>query len=261
MNLNLQYRNNWVDICYYWKNKWPVYTANYKDSEHTFNIYTFIEALSSTMTNNHIVVTDAGSPSYALPQNLKCKQNQRVVFSASQADMGFAVPGSVGVAKANPDNHVIVVTGDGSFNSNLQELSVIKHHNLPVSIFVLDNNGYLSIKNTQKKFFNNRVYGVSPNTGIRLVDLNKTAQLFDLDYYVLSNKTNMELVLKDLINDSSPKIVKVPCEEDQEIIPTQMFKTINGEKVQPALDDMYPFLEQKEYEEEVRKVYENTSIR
>lgn len=261
MNSILKQRNSWADTCLYWKNKWPVFTNLYDDNDYALNIYTFIEALSSVMTNNHIVITDAGSPSYALPQNLKCKEDQRFIFSASQADMGFSVPGAVGVSKSNPKKHIIVVTGDGSFNSNLQELSVIKHHNLPISIFVLDNNGYLSIKNTQKKFFDNRVYGVSPQTGVRLVDLYKTASLFNLEFDTLSLKNNLNEKIHTLINNPLPKIIKVLCQDDQEIIPTQMFKQVNGNKIQPGLDDMYPFMDEKEYQEELYKIYENTSIR
>ena len=192
MSINTEKQNKWVALCKSWKEKWPVFTGDYKDNEFSTNIYSFIEYLSNSITNKHIVVTDAGSPSYALPQNLKCKLNQRFIFSASQADMGFSVPGSIGVAKANPDKQIIVVTGDGSFNSNLQELSVIKYHNLPISIFVLDNNGYLSIKNTQKKFFENRVFGVNPSTGIIFADLFMVAKLYELDYVVLNKKSNMQ---------------------------------------------------------------------
>ena len=108
MSINTEKQNKWVALCKSWKEKWPVFTGDYKDNEFSTNIYSFIEYLSNSITNKHIVVTDAGSPSYALPQNLKCKLNQRFIFSASQADMGFSVPGSIGVAKANPDKQIIV---------------------------------------------------------------------------------------------------------------------------------------------------------
>ena len=253
MNMKSEKNNDWASLCQEWKNKWPVFTNDYLDNEYSLNIYTFIEALSNVMTDSHIVVTDAGSPSYALPQNLKCKNNQRFIFSSAQADMGFSVPGSIGVAMANPDKQIIVVTGDGSFNSNLQELAVIKYYNLPITIFVLDNNGYLSIKNTQKKFFENRVYGVSKESGLYFADLYKTADLYGLKYFVLNKKSAIEADVSYCLKQPLPKLVKVVCQEDQEIIPTQMFKTIEGKKVQPGLDDMYPFLSTQEYELERNK--------
>jgi len=253
MNINTERQKNWATLCKTWKDKWPVYTNDYNDTDRAINIYTFIEVLNDVMNENHIVITDAGSPSYALPQNLKCKSNQRFIFSAAQADMGFSIPGSVGVAKANPNKHIIVVTGDGSFNSNLQELAVIKYHRLPISIFVLDNNGYLSIKNTQKKFFENRVYGVNPSTGIMFADLVKSAKLFNLDYYVLDRISDMQKIIMEILDSSKPKIVQVISQEEQDIIPTQMFKTVNGSRVQPGLDDMYPFIEEQDYIEERKK--------
>lgn len=253
MSMSTEKLNKWASICKEWKDKWPVFTNDYNDGVCGLNIYSFIEALNDAMTDKHIVVTDAGSPSYALPQNLKCKLNQRFIFSASQADMGFSVPGSIGAAKANPDKHIIVVTGDGSFNTNLQELSVIRNHNLPITIFVLDNNGYLSIKNTQKKFFENRVYGVSPSSGIVFADLFKVSRLYDMEFFLLHNKKSLVEDIKFCISNSLPRIVKVQCLEEQEIVPTQMFKEIDGKKVQPALDDMYPFISEKEYLKERKK--------
>lgn len=253
MSISTEKQNKWANICKEWKDKWPVFTDNYNDGDHGLNIYSFIEGLNSAMTDKHIVVTDAGSPSYALPQNLKCKSNQRFIFSASQADMGFSVPGSIGVSKANPNKHIIVVTGDGSFNTNLQELSVIKSHKLPITIFVLDNNGYLSIKNTQKKFFENRIYGVSPSSGIVFVDILKVSELYGLEFFFLHNKNSLIEDINFCISNSMPRIVKVRCLEEQEIVPTQMFKEINGKRIQPGLDDMYPFLTEKEYLRERKK--------
>lgn len=253
MSISTEKQNKWVSLCKSWKERWPVYSIENDNIEFSIDIYDFIESLNTVMTKDNIIVTDAGSPSYALPQNLKCKIDQKFIFSAAQADMGFSVPGSIGVAKANPDKHIIVVTGDGSFNSNLQELAVIKYHNLPISIFILDNNGYLSIKNTQRKFFDNRIYGVSPQTGILLADIYKTAKLYNLDYYLIDKKNTMQDMISDIIRSSEPKLVRVVCKENQEIIPTQMFKMIDGKKVQPGLDDMYPFLTDEEYLEEKRK--------
>jgi len=253
MSISTEKQNKWANICKEWKDKWPVFTDDYNDGVYGLNIYSFIEGLNSAMTDKHIVVTDAGSPSYALPQNLKCKSNQRFIFSASQADMGFSVPGSIGVAKANPNKHIIVVTGDGSFNTNLQELSVIKSHNLPITIFVLDNNGYLSIKNTQKKFFENRVYGVSPTSGIVFADLLKVSKLYGLEFFFLHNKKSLIDDINFCISNPLPRIVKVRCLEEQEIVPTQMFKEVNGKRIQPGLDDMYPFLTEKEYLRERKK--------
>ena len=99
-----------------------------------------------------MVVSDAGSAYYVTSQSLRISNEQRYVTSGAQADMGFTLPACIGVANASASKiDVVGITGDGSFQTNIQELQTIKHHNYPIKIFVLNNEGYLSIRTTQIK--------------------------------------------------------------------------------------------------------------
>ena len=232
----------WFDQCNRWKNKWSYQLKKMeidKKDNSPFPIYEIMELVSRSLTEDIVVVTDAGSPSYTCPVNLRNVHNGRFIFSQSQADMGFSIPASVGVALSSNKN-VLVIVGDGSFMSNVQELSTIKYFNLPIKILVLDNRGYMSIKNTQKNFFNNRVYGVDSTSGVNIPPIENMANAFDLQFY------NLHSILDnfdDIIRLSTPCVMQAVCHEVEEIIPMQSFKVVDGKTIQAPLDDMYPFLD------------------
>jgi acetolactate synthase-1/2/3 large subunit len=167
--------------------------------------------------------------------------------SASQADMGCALPASIGVALANPNKKILCITGDGSFNSNLQELAVIKYHNLPIKIFVLDNKGYLSIRNTQQKFFDGRVYGTSDSKGLWFPSIDKVAETYDMNWIALKD---LNCDLTEIVNTDTPTIVQVFCSFNQEVIPTQALKQQGDKQVQAPLEDMYPFMSEETFRKE-----------
>ncbi|NBW56532.1 thiamine pyrophosphate-binding protein [bacterium] len=244
---------SWVSGVKKLKEKWPVYNSSYYTKEGPINLYQLLEVFNDHMSSETIIVTDAGSPSYALPQNLKSKINQRFVFSSSQADMGCAVPAGIGVSHAAPDKNIVVITGDGSFNSNIQELANLHSAPTPIKVIVLNNDGYLSIKNTQKKFFENRVYGVDAKSGLWFPEISNIAKAYSLDYLLIDSNKKLQIDIEYILNKKTPMIVEVICQADQEILPTQMLKEVDGKKIQPALDDMYPFLSHEEIDE-ARKI-------
>lgn len=245
--------NKWLNITSRWKDKWKLYLDEYKDDTNGLNLYTFIEIMNENMTDKETVVSDAGSAIYVPSQNLKMKENQRFVLSGAQADMGFAVPASIGVYLADPLKNVLVFTGDGSFNTNVQELATIRLLNAPVKIFVWNNNGYLSIRNTQKKFYQGRVYGTDKNCGLWFPDLKKIAETYEFDFYYISKNSELSNLASEIINNDKPTIIEIICNPDQEIVPTLMLKKdkITGNSIQCGLHDMYPFLDDEILKEEM----------
>ena len=249
-------RQQWIDKCNHWKAKWPVMQKEYEadDSNTPLNLYAVLDAVNKHSGRDDIIMGDAGSISYAGPVALNRKYDQRFVFSPAQADMGWAVPASIGVALSSNDKNVIAITGDGSFMSNVQELSVIRHHCLNIKIIILNNKGYLSIKNTQEKYFENRVYGTSDKTGLEFPDFLKLADSFSIPYYLIKNKGDYENGvfygldrLEQIFAIEGPVIVNCICLENQEILPSQALK--NGK--QAGLHDMAPFLSDEELKEEM----------
>jgi acetolactate synthase-1/2/3 large subunit len=244
----------WINQCNEWKNKWPTYLPEHSDDTDGLNIYEVLETINENLTDNHIVMADAGSPSYACPTNLKAAAPGQFIFNPSQADMGWAVPASVGVALNAPNKITVVVVGDGSFYSNVQELAVIAHHKLPVKLIVLNNNGYLSIKNTQTKYFDGRVYGVDNTSGLFFADLQKIADTFNFSYLKIPNRSALKSNANTIMNTTYHQIIEVMCKENQEILPAQAFKTLpDGTKIQAPLHDMLPFLSDDELAAELKK--------
>lgn len=240
-------RQEWINKCIDWKNRWPTIEQEWLPNENDkiLNLYAVLNAVNIHSFSNHIIMGDAGSISYAGPVALKAKLGQRFIFSPAQADMGWAVPAAIGVSLASR-KPIIAITGDGSFMSNLQELAVVRQHNLDIKFIILNNNGYLSIKNTQQKYFQGRVHGTSSETGLWFPNFAKVAQSFDLQYHNVCTKKDLDN-LGDLFDEVGPAIIDCNCASDQEILPAQALK--NGR--QAGLHDMTPFLSDEELAREM----------
>lgn len=239
-------RQEWVSKCQHWKAKWPVMQPEYLDDTHGLNIYAVLEAIHTYSPNDAVIVCDAGTAFYVVPQAYRFKKEQRLVMSQSQGDMGWALPAAIGAAKAGAKN-VVVVVGDGSFMSNVQELAVVREHNLPVKIIILNNRGYLSIKNTQSKFFEGRVHGVDSRTGVWFPNFIDVAETFGCTGLQINNAKEMAQDFPVLFNAQHPIIADVKCMENQLILPSQSFK--DGK--QAPLHDMAPFLSDEEMQLEM----------
>lgn len=240
-------RNDWLSKCESWKHKWPVmqddYKANLTDSE--VNLYAVLDAINEYSSADDILMGDAGSISYAGPVALNAKEGQRFIFSPAQADMGWALPASIGVSIAS-DQPVIAIIGDGSFMSNIQELAVVKQHNLNIKFVILNNDGYLSIKNTQSRFYQGRVYGTSSETGLWFPDFKDIASAFGLQYFQVRNSEDLK-TMGALLSTEGPMLIDCICLKDQQILPAQTFR--DGK--QAGLHDMAPFLSKEELESEM----------
>lgn len=238
-------RQEWIDKCRHWKRKWPVMQPEYLDDSHGLNIYAVLEAIHEHSPNDAVIMSDAGSAFYMVPQAYRFKKGQRLVMSQSQGDMGWALPAAIGVAKAGAKS-VICIVGDGSFMSNVQELAVIREHNLPIKIIILNNRGYLSIKNTQEKFYGN-VHGVNSETGLWFPDFLEIAETFRISATKTWSIPTMHKHFRSVFTMTAPHIVDVVCAESQQILPSQSFK--DGK--QAPLHDMYPFLSDEELADEM----------
>ncbi len=237
---------DWPNKCIHWKNKWPVYQEGY-DTD-TVNMYEFTKALSELASEDSIVVSDAGSSYYVTSQSFTLNnKKQRYITSGAQADMGFTLPAAIGACIA-ANKPVIGITGDGSFQLNIQELQTIKHYNLPVKLIVWNNNGYLSIRATQNKFFDGRRIGTDPESGVSFPEVGKIASAYELPYVKINNVAELREKLADVIAASGPVICEVMCPENQEIIPAvSAVKNDDGSMTSKPIEDMYPFLERDEF--------------
>ena len=245
--LSHPYHNIWLDKVNNWKDKWPVIKdVGIDDNEEKINLYSVLETLNNHTDSKHILMGDAGSISYAGPVFLRAQKDQRFIFNPAQADMGWALPGSIGVSLIS-NQPVVSIIGDGSFMSNIQELAVVKQFNLDIKFVILNNDGYLSIMNTQNKFFEGRVYGTSKGKGLWFPDFGDVAKSYGIKYHKIESSKNINEI-QCLLEVEGPLIIDCICVKEQQILPSQSFK--NGK--QAPLHDLVPFLPEEEIEKEIQ---------
>ena len=242
--------DNWLDICRTWKAKYPVILSEYDNDESGINYYKFIDILNHRMSNEMPVVSDAGSAFYVVAQAINLKKGQRHITTGGTATMGFTLPAAIGVAIANNSKPVLAITGEGSFMQNLQELEVLKYHSLNIKLFVMDNGGYFSIHQTQKKFFNGNYVGESEQSGLSFTDIEKLACAFGVAYYKLETIQQCEEKLEEILNRKGPVLIEVRVTENMEVIPTNAsLMREDGIMISKPLEDMYPFFDRNEFKE------------
>jgi acetolactate synthase-1/2/3 large subunit len=246
----------------HWKtNAWPGWTSRCREWKEQFqsrnekhdlgddcaplNAYEFVFALSAKLPRNCTIVTDAGQPFYFLPQALQHRDGQRYIVPGSFAEMGYALPASIGIATAHPDDDhtTIAVIGDGSLQTNIQELQTIRHHGFNIKIFVIDNGGYASIRSTQNRFFNGHLVGSSEDSGVSLPELSRIAEAYGLTHIRCPDRRALAAAIDDTLATAGPAICSVRCMQDQEVLPAVPSMRLPDGKIKSRpLHEMAPLL-------------------
>lgn len=238
--------NKWLETANRWKKEFTVFLPQYEDDSEGINYYKFIELLNKNMGKDMPVVSDAGSAFYVTSQAINLKEGQRYVPSGALATMGYTLPAVIGIAVANTEHPVVGVTGDGSLQQNIQELMVMKAHNLPVKLFVMNNDGYLSIRTSQRKFFKDNFIAEGPQSGVFFPKTDAIANAYGLKYYLLDTICKAKELLPVIFADNEPCVVEVKTIPFQEIIPsTSSAVKPDGTMVSKPMEDMYPFMDRK----------------
>lgn len=241
--------SGWAEICYSWKEKYPVCLQEYYDSKDGINMYLFVEELSKVLKDDSVMIGDAGSAVYVPAQGIKTKfRSQRYITSGGQAEMGFSLPAAIGVSAARCAGEVLAITGDGSLQMNIQELQTLKYYQFPVKLFVWNNDGYLSIRATQRKFFDGRFIGTDSTSGVSFPDLEKISDAYGLRYVRISDISKIHEQLLEVLSYQEPVVCEVMCIRDQPVIPTVSSRqNTQGQMVSMPIEDMAPFLDREEF--------------
>lgn len=236
---------SWIKQCNVWKQKYPVVLPSYK-KEKPVNSYYFIDKLSKIAKSSDLTLVDTGGCFHVAAQTWKVKKGQRFLTTGGISSMGYWVAG-IGACLANKSKRTIVITGDGSLQMNIQEFATIKRNNLPIKVFILNNNGYSLIRLTQKNFMDGRLLGVSPDTGLFLPDSLKIAKAYGIKGVRIKNITNIDRKIKQVLDYPGPVICDVLTPEWQLLIPrTASDKKPDGTLVAKPYEDMFPFLPPEE---------------
>jgi acetolactate synthase-1/2/3 large subunit len=162
--------------------------------------------------------------------------------------MGYAIPMAIAVATANPGREVIAVDGDGGFMFNIQELQTIRRLQLPIKFFVLNNDGYSSIRASQRAYFGEATIGADRNSGLTIPDLAKVGTAFGLGTAVIKDQSNLRADLRRVLQMTGPVVCDVNVLPDEVRAPRlQSYQKPDGSFVSKPLEDLFPFLPREEF--------------
>lgn len=251
-NSDIGDKSHWMDKCIGWKYKYPLVTQEMKDQTKPISIYNLFDKLSDTLDKTSNIVVDAGSTYYTISQAFKLKQGQNVLVPSALGTMGFSLPLAIGAYYANPESTIVAVTGDGSLQMNIQELQTVYHNKIPIKLFVINNGGYASIRNTQNLYFNGRKCGSDEDSGVSCPDLEKIANAYNIQYVYIRNNTDFVSVFKQIFVTKLPIICEVFTDPEQKTIPNVESRVLSdGSMVSNPLEDMSPLLSREDFYNEM----------
>lgn len=227
------------------------YKTRMKDK---LNVYDFTYNLTKNLKGEEIIIAGNGSACVSLYQVGIVKGNQRIIYNSGDASMGYDLPAAIGACIANgrDNKEIICLTGDGSIMMNLQELQTIKHYKLPIKIFIINNSGYVSIRQTQNNFFDGHLTGSSNNTGVSMPNFCKIAESFGIRSIIIKTIDNLRKNINEILTIKEPLICEVMVEDNYKFTPKVSSKKLeDGSIISTSIEDMYPFLSEIEYKKNV----------
>lgn len=225
-----------------------VQSSYYGNGEGPVNPYVFMEKLFDGLKEDERIICGNGSACVVTFQAGRIKQGQRMFTNSGCAAMGYGLPAALGVAVSDNSRRTVCIDGDGSVMMNLQELATIAHNRLDIKLFILNNNGYHSIRQTQTNLFQPPFIGIDQDSGIGFPDFGKLADAFGLQYFCVHNEEDCDEALWDALNCEGPCICEAILDPKQNFAPKSSSKVMpDGKIVSPSMDDMAPFLEREEF--------------
>ncbi len=238
----------WIDRCRLWKDNYPVVTKKQQENNGEVNVYNFVDKLSRASGKDSVIVVSNGSASVVGSQTVHIDKNQRFIMNCAFSSMGYGLPAAVGACIANHKSEVLCIEGDGSVQMNIQELQTVVTYKLPVKVFVINNDGYHQIRQTQNNLFKNKLVGVGPDScDLGFPDFSKLAWAYDIPYFKI--ETNRDTVdgIRKVMNHKGYCICEVVCTKNQLFEPKLSAKRLeDGTIISPPLEDMSPFLPREE---------------
>jgi len=211
--------NTWVNQCLKMKSDKRMFDIGSIDLSSKFiDLYHFMSRLDVMTNQTDTLITDAGSNYYVGGQIYRFEKGQREITSGAYAAMGLSIPLAVGAAVAKPRSQIVAVTGDGSLELNIQELKTISYYGLNIKLFVINNGGYVSMRNWQDNFFDGRRIGSDDETGAEMLNLEMVAKTYELEYCLIESPNDIDRCLEEIFKKSTPMFIEVMCDPSQKIV-------------------------------------------
>lgn len=234
--------------------KLPTLVDDNPPAEGYTSSYIFADELFKCLGDGDVVVTGNGTAYTSTFQAMHVAKGTRVFANQGCAAMGYDLPAAIGaiVSKQALTNGMkagktVLVTGDGSFQMNIQELQTLITYKLPLKIFVLENEGYLAIKTTQKSFFKGEFTGSNPASGVICPDLEKIAGAYGIPYVsVRDNGEGLKKAIAKTLDSDGPMICEVHMHPEQTLFPksASFMDPKTGKMSSAPLEKMAPFMDE-----------------
>lgn len=241
--------NGWQETCREWKKNYPVVLERHKEATGLTNPYAFIHALSSRLPEGYTTVVGNGSACVVGSHGYVIKKDQRFIINSGCASMGYDLPAAIGVCMALSKQEIVCISGDGSIQMNLQELQTILTNRLPIKIFVINNDGYHSIRQTQTNLFGHHTkVGVGPESGdLTFPSLERLAWAYGYPYRACRSNAELAETLDAAFAESGAFLAEIFVDPTQLFEPKSATKRLeDGSLFSPPLEDLAPFLDRDE---------------
>lgn len=242
----------WLATCNRWKKEYPaVLPRQWEENGKTANVYAFIRYLSSRLPENSLTAVSNGACCVVGNQAYVIQKGSRMANNSAVASMGYGLPAAIGTCIGGGRRTTICLEGDGSIMMNLQELQTVLTNRLPIKIFLINNNGYHSIRITQNNLFKDHCkIGIGPESGdLSFPEFRKIAEAFGYPYYSASSNAEMKKVVNEVLALDGPVFCEIFTDTTQVWEPKSSTKRLpDGTLVSPPLEDLAPFLPREELE-------------
>jgi acetolactate synthase-1/2/3 large subunit len=242
-------RGVWLERCREWKRKYPVVLSEHRVPEGRVSIYHLAEILANEADSGDLIVSgSSGSGIEIFLHAWKVKQGQRVLLTSALGAMGFGIPASIGACLAGGRARTVCVDGDGGIHLNIQELATIAHLQLPVKLFVLNNDGFASIRASQAHWFQGRLTAADATSGLTLPDTCRIAEAYGLAHDRIGSQQDLRAGIRRVLDRPGPVVCDVLVLPDEPRIPrVASMQRPDGSMVSRPLEDLFPFLSREEF--------------
>lgn len=245
----------WLDTCQRWKKNYPVVQKRQWEEQTGYvNVYAFVQYLSSCLPENSLTAVSNGACCVVGNQTYVIQRGSRMANNSAVASMGYGLPAAMGMCIAGGRRTTICLEGDGSIMMNLQELQTVLTNNLPIKIFLINNQGYQSIRLTQTNLFGDHTkVGIGEESGdLSFPQYEKIAKAFGYPYYSAHDNETMKSVVKQVLQIGGPVFCELFTDTEQVWEPkSSTKKTGDGTLVSPPLEDLAPFLPREELKQQM----------
>ena len=242
----------WLATCQRWKKEYPaVLSRQWEENGETANVYAFVRYLSSRLPENSLTAVSNGACCVVGNQAYVIQKGSRMANNSAVASMGYGLPAAIGTCIGGGRRTTICLEGDGSIMMNLQELQTVLTNRLPIKLFLINNNGYHSIRITQNNLFKEHSkIGIGPESGdLSFPEFKKIAEAFGYSYYCASSNKEMKEVVDKVLAENGPVFCEIFTDTTQVWEPKSSTKRLSdGTLVSPPLEDLAPFLPREELE-------------